>query len=448
MIPPSTRSPRFYLSLGLLIRECFSFWTGHPFDVEIWIRNAYYVSTGGNPYSIFQPIPGLSFAYLNTPLPSVGYLPLWPLILAGLFEVYAALGVTSRLLLIFLIKQPEILGDMLLGYGLFKGILRFGGTIDAAKGALGFWMLCPYPIIISAIWGQFDALVAFLWVSFLFIQFPIRRSILLGSGVLLKFFPAIPLLYYLLRSRLASWRIVALTVIVPVSFTLLAFPILGWSFQPIFQTLQADTHGVPAGMTYTRLIGEPFILPIVNKISNLFIITGLLWIPAILIASILALKLFPKPTAEDTMQSTMLITICFFLTRWSVYEQYMIYLLAFLLIDVALWHPQRRGLLRVTWILALVFLIINNLLFIRFLGPSIPAAVDFDYFLDNVSIISELRYLLLDVFGIIFSIHLVQLALIIANPKRKVTSWFIRPIKWHHSASIRKPRSVIGAHRG
>ncbi len=403
---------------------------------------------GRSPYAIFQAVPGLSFAYLNTPLPSVGYLPLWPLILAWLFEVYATLGVTSRLILIFLIKQPEILGDVLLGYGFFKIILRFGGTIEAAKGGLGFWMLCPYPIIISAIWGQFDALVAFLWVSFLFVQFPIRRSILLGFGVLLKFFPAIPLLYYLLRSKLASWRIVALTILVPVSFTLLAFSILGWSFQPIIQTLQADTHGVPVGMTYTRLIAEPFILPSVDKISNFFLITGLLWIPAILIASILALKLFPKPTAEDTMQSTMLITICFFLTRWSVYEQYMIYLLAFLLIDVALWHPQRRGLLRATWILSLGFLVINNLLLIRFLGPYIPAAVTFDNFLDNASMISELRYLLLDVFGIIFSMHLVQLALVIANPNRNVTSWFIRLMKWRCSASIRKPHWIIGALEG
>lgn len=273
-------------------------------------------------------------------------------------------------------------------------------------------------------------MVAFLWVSILFVQYPIRRSILLGIGVLLKFFPAIALPFYLLRVRLAFWRLTVVAILIPVFFTLLAFPLLCWSFKPIIQTLQADSHGVPAGMTYTRLIEEPFILPSLNRVSDFFFFAGLVWIPAILIASILALKLFPRQNATDLVQATMLITIFFFLTRWSVYEQYMIYLLVFLLIDVALWHPQRRGLFQLTWLLALIFLIINNLLFIRLLGPSLPAAVDYDYFLDNASIISGLRFALMDILGIVFSIHLAQLTFVIANPERDPTSWFVLLFKW------------------
>jgi hypothetical protein len=31
---------RGHLFLGLLVREIFSgFWTGHPFDLEMWLRN-------------------------------------------------------------------------------------------------------------------------------------------------------------------------------------------------------------------------------------------------------------------------------------------------------------------------------------------------------------------------------------------------------------------------
>lgn len=122
----ATRGVRFYIALGLLIRECFSFWTGHPFDFEIWLRNAYYVSQGSNPYSFFEPVPGISFAFLNSRLPSVGYLPLWPIILSFLYQVYAALAVSNRFILYFLVKQPEIVGDVLLGYAIFKIVLRFG----------------------------------------------------------------------------------------------------------------------------------------------------------------------------------------------------------------------------------------------------------------------------------------------------------------------------------
>jgi glycosyl transferase family 87 len=439
------RSPRFYLIAGLLIRESVSFWTGHPFDLEIWIRNAYYVAMGDSPYGIFPPIQGLSFAYLNEPITSVGYLPLWSLMLAALFKVYALLAVTNRFILIFFIKQPEILGDVVLGYALFKIVGRFGGTKDAANRVLSFWMLCPYPIIISAIWGQFDGLVAFLWVSFLFVQFPIRRSILLGLGVLLKFFPAIALVYYLFIGRLASWRITALAALIPTSFSVLAFAFSGWSYQPILQTLKADTHGVPAGMTYARLLAEPFILPTVNQINGFFLVAGLIWIPALILASILALKFFPKPTPENSVQAVLLITLFFLLTRWSVYEQYMIYLIAFLLIDVTLWHPQRRQLFHVTWILSMIFLVINNLLFIRFLGPAIPSMVDYANFLDNASAITGIRYALLDVLGVIFSIHLIQLTLVIAHPKKDPASCLIRAIKWTIDTISGKSRKVIEA---
>src|SRR5207237_4392986 len=94
---------RGLLLVGLAIREAFSFWTGHPYDFEVWLRNAYFVSQGANPYSAFMPpVPGLSFTYLNENLPGVGYLPLWPLTLAGLYRLYAIHPGMSRLVLYFL----------------------------------------------------------------------------------------------------------------------------------------------------------------------------------------------------------------------------------------------------------------------------------------------------------------------------------------------------------
>ena len=86
-----TTSTRGLLILGFVIREGLSFWTGHPYDMEVWLRNAYFVSRGANPYTAwFPPVPGLSFAFLNQSLGGVGYLPLWPLIVAGLYRLYVA----------------------------------------------------------------------------------------------------------------------------------------------------------------------------------------------------------------------------------------------------------------------------------------------------------------------------------------------------------------------
>src|SRR5206468_12504221 len=46
-------TPTGLLLLGLLVREAFSFWTGHPYDFELWIRNGYFVSQGATPYSAY-----------------------------------------------------------------------------------------------------------------------------------------------------------------------------------------------------------------------------------------------------------------------------------------------------------------------------------------------------------------------------------------------------------
>jgi len=46
-----TTTTRGLFILGLAIRESLSFWTGHPYDMEVWLRNAYFVSQGANPYT-------------------------------------------------------------------------------------------------------------------------------------------------------------------------------------------------------------------------------------------------------------------------------------------------------------------------------------------------------------------------------------------------------------
>src|SRR5712692_10237130 len=107
---------RIFLILGLFIREALSPWTGHLWDFEVWIRNAYSVAEGMNPYTLLPPAPGLSFAFLGQSMPSVGYLPLWSIILAGIFKLYQILPAGNRFLLYFLLKQPQVLGDVFLAY--------------------------------------------------------------------------------------------------------------------------------------------------------------------------------------------------------------------------------------------------------------------------------------------------------------------------------------------
>src|SRR5438128_10989593 len=79
------------LVIGLVLREPLSFWTGHPYDSEVWIRNAADVSRGISPYSSMDPMPGTSFAFLTQTLPWGGYSLSWSLLLASLYRLVAIL---------------------------------------------------------------------------------------------------------------------------------------------------------------------------------------------------------------------------------------------------------------------------------------------------------------------------------------------------------------------
>ncbi len=114
---------RDLLVMGILIREALSFWTGHPFDFEIWVRTGYAVANGMSPYSPMPYVNGLSFAsdFGGQGLdPVVGYLPFWPVLLGGLYKLYLLLGSPSRFLYYFLLKQPVIVCDVCLAYCLYR----------------------------------------------------------------------------------------------------------------------------------------------------------------------------------------------------------------------------------------------------------------------------------------------------------------------------------------
>src|SRR2546426_8801559 len=124
-----TGTTRGLLLIGLAIREAFSFWTGHPYDFEVWLRNAYFVSQGANPYTAyFPPVPGLSFTFLNQSLAGVGYLLVWPLIVAALYRVFAVIAGENRFVLYFLLKQPPVLADVFRGFLIHRAIVRWGGN--------------------------------------------------------------------------------------------------------------------------------------------------------------------------------------------------------------------------------------------------------------------------------------------------------------------------------
>ena len=434
------KSTRGLVLAGLVIRESLGFWTGHPYDLEVWLRTAYFVSHGANPYSAFMPaVPGLSFAFLSDRLPGVGYLPLWPLIVALLYQIYALVPGTSRFVLYFLLKQPPILGDVFLGYITYLVILRWSGRPESALQGLRFWMFFPYAILISAIWGMFDAVVAGLFLLFLILNRPVKGYTLVGLGILLKWLPVIYIPYNVLREKGVGKAAVALGLLVPIIVTVSVFSILQWDYVGVTDMARYSSHGGGGGMTYAGVLSDPRIVPFLASLGNFYSLIGFLWIPGVVVGGVVASRRFPGQRSEDAIQAVLLITSIFFLTRWGINEQYLLYLLPAFYIDIALWHPERKSLFTFTWVLGLLFLLANNDLLVRFFGPAFPSAAEFAWRFDNFSEFAYVRIVAMYLIGVLFTVHLIQLVQVFLNPRRKATPWL-----WQPFARLRSVPPVSG----
>ncbi|MDG6940225.1 MAG: hypothetical protein JRN39_07485 [Nitrososphaerota archaeon] len=367
------RGPALTLVAGLLIREAFSFWTGHPFDFELWVRLGYGVAHGLDPYSALPPAPGLSFADDFSPQGGsavIGYLPFWPFVAAGAYLLYLAVGAGDRFVYYFLLKQPIILSDVALAYLMYAFVLK--RNPGRAGWALRFWVFSPVAISIAALWGMFDSVA----MAFVMLALAARRSPLDGiwSG-LATFAKSLPLIFSIpltLRDLRRPWSLI-LSILLPAASSLAVFALMGWNMGITFSTLSSTVTKGGESMSAWDLLfflntyaGLPYPPGWAREI------VGSLWVPAVLVATAFAYRRFGFRTDQGVVQSMLLVSLVFVLVRYQVNEQYSIYLLALSALDVAVWHWGRRRLLLLVLASVMGFMLANNFLFVRFLAPVYP----------------------------------------------------------------------------
>ncbi len=393
------------LVLGLLIRELFSFWTGHPSDFELWVRLGYWMNHGGNPYDTLPPVPGLSFANVfsvgNTP--TIAYLPFWPLMTGLIYAIYSMFGFNDRFVYYFLLKQPAILADTALGYLLYSYVSSRkpdGGGF----WVLSFWLFSPFTIIISGIWGMFDSIaICFLMISATAIS-QLRRSFWAGLAVFAKSVPIIYCAPITLRNRRVQELPAFLAAIgLPVALSAATFMIMGWPLS-IVSTTVASTAGkggwsmsIWSGFFYFTYLGLLPSLP-----PEIYGALGLVWIPALVIFTWIAIRRFRTETDHGLFQALLVCTLAFLIFKAQVAEQYALYFFALATIDVALWNPRRKRLLVATVVVAMIYLVMNNYFLIRFLSPVYPGFVEFEN--GMYSMIGPARYAMNFLTGTAFTI--------------------------------------------
>ena len=284
--------------------------------------------------------------------------------------------------------------------------------------------------MISAIWGQFDALVALLWLAFLTASSQMKRGLYLGLSIFLKVLPIIYAPYLLLRDRGSSRAAVLTGVALSVGLTGVVFLLTSWSLTPFLGTAGNNVQGgVVRGMTYMNLFVDPSVLSALASYGLFYTALRHVWIPAVLLASWFAYRRFPRGEPAETIQATIFIFVVFLLTRWGVNEQLLISLFPLLVLDAILWHPERRWLWLSLMLVASAFLLVETYLLALFVGPVYPGVIDAILAVQQASGLQMVLRVLMQALGLLFTVLLVQAAFVIANPTRGSTPWPARVLR-------------------
>jgi hypothetical protein len=336
------------------------------------VRTGYWVVRGVSPYGVLPSAPGLSFAYIYsaTSESTIGYLPFWPILLGGIYKLYSLIGVQNQYLYYFMLKQPIILADVLLGYLILRYVRA--NRPGASNVVLAYWLLSPYTILISGIWGMFDSLAMLPVVAALITTKETYRSGLEGIGIWVK---SIPLIYAIPLTFSGPHRLrnLAISVAIPALGSLAIILITGWPIVTAVATLKSTVTKGGQSLSALGLFFYLIQFKIVGSwppiVMNLL---GYVWIPAEVVAAFLGYRWYGFTTARGLVQSLILSSIAFMIFKAQVNEQYAVYLLALVLIDVAIWSPGRKWLYGALTAAVMAFLLVNNVFLVRFTSPINP----------------------------------------------------------------------------
>jgi len=324
---------------------------------------------------VTPPIPNLSFPGAEF-MTWIGYPPTWGFFQAGLYKFFSLSGINDRFLYYYFIKQPMIIADVIVALLLYNVVAKLKNPASGIR-AFSFWMLCPFTIAISSVWGMFDQIVlVFVLGSLLLVTETQKSALMQALGFIFKVIPLIylPILGLVQPSKKKIIDYFAVAVGASIFFVLAPYLFLThWNLGQLASVGVDVTHKIGGSSNYWIILSfysnyhsvPPWVFQILNPLS-------LIWIPAIACGSIFCVICIRnrENLIRNLSLSLLFVTLIFFLTKSIINEQYLIYFLGLGLIDYyVIASKRRRRLFHAVWISSFVFLTANNTYFARFLEP-------------------------------------------------------------------------------
>ncbi|MEM3700983.1 MAG: hypothetical protein QXL57_09015 [Candidatus Bathyarchaeia archaeon] len=367
------------LTIAVLIRFSLAPFTEQRYDMYIWRLNQALAYQYG-----VNPLNPPAWIDKNATVFFWSYPPLWLLCLLTVYPVYVSAAHpnfpsnVSELwlsmytfknpceayhsfkpenlpLLDLLIKTPLILSDLAIALLLLKIVGKFSGEEKARKHAY-MWVLNPYVIFISAVWGMFDTLptlFALLAVLLLLEGKGGKSAVALSIAALFKMYPIIfaPILTLMHYKEYGKTAAAIKYFLTATSLTILIMLLVHFCFALIFGQ---EPFSTSITMVWLLLKGRAspdwygsnifFGLTPFNMMEGLFKqlnIKANIPISPILIGIAVIILLFAISRKKnlDSVDFFSYITVAHFaiyLTYTVVNEQYLIWILPFLLVLAAI----------------------------------------------------------------------------------------------------------------
>ena len=346
-IPKSKHSWIFIVLFSTILRLCFAPFTGHPYDLNIWMETGQYVAQGRSPYE---------------PAIHLGYPPLWGFWCGLSYLLSNAIWPGNKFVYILAIKIPVIAADLAIAWMLVAltrslsregssfSESRFSGDSSPGRSLAAMFLLNPYVLTVGVIWGMMDNIAALLviTVAIALVQGKdLEAGIALGLAIALKLYPVIFLFAafpYLAKQPMRKAR--TLRLLAGLGLTgfvsiLAPFLVFNWDIGGFLSVLADQTSRKPGGISLIGISGLLYDFGIhsiggfnLQSVSQL-VPLRLIWIPAACLSMVFIAEARLRSSFEDVIRIFAFVYMIWVLTTSWVSEQNVETLLILLLFQGA-----------------------------------------------------------------------------------------------------------------